>query len=75
MAFPGTGVTVGTSAGSGLKLQPFDFTVVTVDEKGVQVKAEQRTAHSFQEDLGYGVGLSMVSFRVELLSWVLLRQR
>ena len=61
VAFPGTEAPVEPTAKSGLKLQPFDFAVVTVDEKGEQVKAEQRTAHCFQEDLGYGVGLSMVS--------------
>ncbi|PSB25010.1 hypothetical protein C7B82_24815 [Stenomitos frigidus ULC18] len=61
VAFPGTEATVETAAGSGLKLQLFDFTVVTVNERGEQVKSEKGTARSFQEDLGYGVGLEMVS--------------
>ncbi len=61
VAFPGTEATVESDVGSGLRLQPFEFTVVTVNAKGEQVKSEQRTARSFQEDLGYGVGLSMVS--------------
>ena len=61
VAFPGDGQTVEPAAGSRLKLQPFDFTVVTVNAKGEQVKEEKGTAQSFQEDFGYGVGLEMVS--------------
>ena len=46
---------------SDLQLQPFDFTVVTVNEKGSPIKTEKVAASSFNEELSKGNYLEMVS--------------
>ncbi|MBI4784164.1 MAG: SUMF1/EgtB/PvdO family nonheme iron enzyme [Oscillatoriophycideae cyanobacterium NC_groundwater_1537_Pr4_S-0.65um_50_18] len=43
-----------------LKLETFEFTVVTVDAKGQKNKPEQKQAQFFKEDLDSGVVLDMV---------------
>ena len=45
---------------SNTKLQTFSFDVLTVDERGQEVKREKGQAQYFTEDLGNGVSLEMV---------------
>jgi formylglycine-generating enzyme required for sulfatase activity/tetratricopeptide (TPR) repeat protein len=44
----------------GFVLAPFEFTTVTLDERGKEVDRRNRTARRFLEDLGEGVELAMV---------------
>jgi formylglycine-generating enzyme required for sulfatase activity/uncharacterized caspase-like protein len=49
-----------SSASTNLKLEPFEFAMVTVDAIGQQNKPEQKQAQVFKEDLGSGVVLDMM---------------
>ncbi|WP_414576300.1 SUMF1/EgtB/PvdO family nonheme iron enzyme [Anabaena sp. CCY 9402-a] len=46
---------------NGLPLKNFEFDVVTVDEKGKEIDRKRQSANFFEEDLGNGVILEMVS--------------
>ena len=42
-------------------LKPFQFEVVTVNQRGQEISRKRREAESFTEDLGNGIGLELVS--------------
>ncbi len=45
----------------GFELKDFDFQFLTVNERGEEVKRDQRQAQSFAEDLGNGLNLEMIA--------------
>ncbi|MDZ8027189.1 MAG: bifunctional serine/threonine-protein kinase/formylglycine-generating enzyme family protein [Nostoc sp. DedQUE11] len=50
-----------TVPGNTISLQTFEFDVVTVDGKGIEISRKHQSANFFVEDLGNGVILEMVS--------------